>query len=116
MPVFHGVSTVLRHFYVAPALHGTLGFPWCAECGRHDTVRTPPKTSGSLTRIHGRCLRSAFFSTLHVFEPLAQAWEEHNPGTLSALERLTDLGFVTLQKPVTVDTRLQGQTDTASLC
>lgn len=49
-----------------------------------------------------------------VFRPLAEAWEQMHPGTLSGLERLTELGFVAYQGPVVVDTRTQDQTDTAT--
>jgi hypothetical protein len=58
----------------------------------------------------------AFRLLFHVpraYEPLATAWDNRYPGTRSALTRLVELGFVTYQGPVVIDTRT-GDTATRS--
>lgn len=44
------------------------------------------------------------FSVPRVFDPLAQAWNRRYPGTLSALERLTEMGFIVYQPRIVLDT------------
>lgn len=45
------------------------------------------------------------FSAPRVYLPLAQAWDEVNPGTRRALDKLVSLGLVAFQAGVVVDTR-----------
>lgn len=54
------------------------------------------------------------FSTPRVYAPLARAWDTRYPGTLQALERLTQSGFVDYQGPVIIDTRTGELRDRAS--
>lgn len=44
------------------------------------------------------------FGVPRVFEPLARAWDRRRPGTLKALERLTDMGFVAYQDRIIANT------------
>lgn len=45
------------------------------------------------------------FAVPRLYRPLADAWEGRYPGTVRTLGRLVDMGFVTHQPPVIVDTR-----------
>jgi hypothetical protein len=45
------------------------------------------------------------FSVPRVYAPLASAWEQRHPGTMKALNRLVQRGFVEYQDPVIIDTR-----------
>lgn len=44
-------------------------------------------------------------SVPRLYAPLASAWEQRHPGTMTALERMTDRGFVIRQPGVVLDTR-----------
>lgn len=45
------------------------------------------------------------FAVPRVYRPLAESWEKHYPGTLKALTRLTDMGFLAHQSSLIVDVR-----------
>ncbi len=45
------------------------------------------------------------FAVPRVYRPLADAWDLHYPGTLKALRRLTDMGFLAHQPAIVVDIR-----------
>lgn len=45
------------------------------------------------------------FAVPRVYRPLAEAWDTHYPGTMKALRRLTDMGFLAHQPAIIVDVR-----------
>lgn len=45
------------------------------------------------------------YNVPRLYEPLALAWEDHYPGVVKSLRRLTTMGFVAYQGPVILDTR-----------
>ncbi len=44
------------------------------------------------------------FSVPRVYAPFASAWDKRVPGTLKALKKLTDMGFVQYQEPIIMNT------------
>jgi hypothetical protein len=47
----------------------------------------------------------AVFAMPRLYRPLAEAWELHYPGTLKALKKLTEMGFLAHQPALIVDVR-----------